>query len=78
MSELKDRVKAKTPKWFKAVIKLGLQLAAAGVTIKVTAATLDGFAMNAMGNTICNYMIIAGAVAAAVAKTAKENCDEEL
>ena len=75
--EIRDRIKAETPKWFKRIIKIGLLLASAGLAIKITAGTLDGFTLNALGNTACNYMIIAGAVAAAVAKTAKENCDDD-
>lgn len=78
MSELIKRIKGKTPEWFKLIIRLGLTLAAAGLAIKVTAVSLEDFELNDWGATICNYMIIAGAVAAAVAKTAKEsNADED-
>jgi hypothetical protein len=76
--ELKKRLKAKTPKWFRTIIHIGLMLAAAGLAVKLTAPTI-GFNLNVIGNTLCNYFIITGAVAAAVAKTAQEKCvdDEE-
>ena len=75
--ELKDRIQAETPRWFKKIIKLGIMLAAAGLTVKVTAGTMDDFTLNAVGTAIVNYMIITGAVAAAVAKTAKEHCEDD-
>lgn len=77
MSELNERLNCKTPKWFKTIIKWGIIVAAAGLAVKMTAATLDDFTLNATGRTICNYLIIAGAVAAAVAKTAKETSNDD-
>lgn len=71
------RIKAPTPRWFKDVIYGGIILASAGVTIKMMDAQMDDFTLYPIANTICNYAIIAGAVAAAVAKTAKDFTNED-
>lgn len=76
-SELITRLTAETPKWFKRIIKMGLLLASAGVAIKVTVGVMDDFTLSALGKTITNYMILAGAVAAALGKTAKEDSENE-
>lgn len=73
MNQLFERIKAQTPGWFKSVIRLSIVLAAAGGALLTVNSTVPGFKLPADIEKLAQWMVVAGVVAAAVAKTAKED-----
>lgn len=73
MGQLNDRLKAKTPLWFKRIRKAGyIMFSVAGALIAATVAT-PGFELPTIVNTICQWTMVAGITASTVATTAKED-----
>lgn len=73
MAELKERVDAPTPDWFKRIIKMGLSLAAAGTALLTAGETIPGFTLAGIMYDAAQWMVVAGLIAAAVSKTAKQD-----
>jgi hypothetical protein len=70
---LQKRIKSTTPKWFKTVINVGGSLAVVGIAILSAESQVPGFVLPHALEVAAQWFIVAGIVAAAVAKTAKEN-----
>lgn len=67
LKETVERVKAPTPKYFKKVIKIGLTLGAVGGAIVAAPVAIPAAIV-----TIGSYLMTAGVIAAAVAKTTQD------
>lgn len=72
-TELQQRVHAATPKWFKRIRKIGLIVSAVAGALITAGATMPGFVLPAVVNTICQWITVAGITASTVATTAKED-----
>jgi hypothetical protein len=73
MNTLIARIKAQTPIWFKSIIRLSLILATIGTALLGADGNVPNFHLTELLAKIATYMVVAGLVAAAVAKTAKED-----
>lgn len=73
LMELKERIKAKTPIWFKQIRKAGLTIAAVGTALISAEATIPGFTLPAILHTFCTYCVVAGVTAGVVSTTAKKD-----
>ena len=71
MQELKERVKSPTPKWFKKIRKIRLWLSGVAVAMVAAGATLPGFHLPEIVDTICSWIIVGGITAGLVSTTAK-------
>ena len=67
MSQLKERLKAPTPAFFKKLKKIGLAIAAVGAAIVTAPISLPAIIV-----TIGGYLALAGGVTVIVSQTAKE------
>lgn len=67
------RVKAETPIWFKGIINLSITLAVAGGALLTAPSVVNGFVLPHKIELIAQWLVVAGVVATAVAKTAKTN-----
>lgn len=73
MGELKDRVNADTPDWFVRIINIGLGISAAGGAILTAGEVIPHFVLTGFMQSAAQWMIVAGLVAGAVSKTAKQS-----
>lgn len=69
--ELKERLNKPTPKWFKRIRNWGIWLSTMATTLLATGATLPGFTLPDIVNTICSWLVVAGVTAGLVSSTAK-------
>lgn len=72
-NQIQKRIKSSTPKWFKTIIKVGGSLAVVGIAILTAESQVPGFVLPHALEVTAQWFIVAGTVAAAVAKTAQEN-----
>lgn len=70
-SELIARLKAETPLWFKKIRKFSAGVVTLAITLIGLSTNVPGFALPALAQTICTYVIIAGVTAGLVSTTAK-------
>lgn len=70
---LQDRIKAPTPDWFKRIIAIGLSLSGIGLAILGIPAMLPDFQLPHTLKEVASWFVVAGTVAAAVSKTAKQD-----
>ncbi len=67
------RLKAETPIWFKGIINLSITLAVAGGALLTAPSVVNGFVLPHKLELLSQWLVVAGVVATAVAKTAKTN-----
>lgn len=65
-----QRIKAKTPPFFKKVRKISLALTAVATTLLTSQSLISGFVLPAIVSTIATYTIVSGIMIAATASTA--------
>ena len=73
--ELNSRLKAKTPIWFKRIIRLALTMSASGTALLTAGSAIPKFHLSSWVEQAAQMMVVAGLVAAAISKTAKEDND---
>ena len=78
LNEAIARFKAETPIFFKKVIGIGLGLLSFGAAIKGIDQTPLAVKLPAILDTVANYAVTAGTVAAAVAKFAKVDVNADV
>lgn len=64
-----ERIKGPTPPFFQKVIKIALSVSAVGASLLTAPELVDGFTLPASLTTIAQWMVVAGIVASAIAKT---------
>ena len=72
MENINRRIKGKTPKWFRQIIRVCLTLSGVGFTLLAAEEQVPGFVLPELMHTISQWFVVAGLVGAAIAKTAKE------
>ena len=70
---LKQRIQAPTPAWFKRIIRISLTLAAVGTALLTADEYVKGFTLPNQAHELAQWFVVAGLVAAAASKTAKED-----
>ncbi len=68
MSEIIDRIKAPTPKFFKTLRNIGLSMAAIAATVLTAPVALPAIIIQ-----IAGYVAVAGGVLGIISQTAKED-----
>ena len=68
MSEIIDRIKAPTPKFFKTLRNIGLSMAAIAATVLTAPVALPAIIIQ-----IAGYVAVAGGVLGVISQTAKED-----
>lgn len=68
MSEIIDRIKAPTPKFFKTLRAIGLSMAAIAATVLTAPVALPAIVIQ-----IAGYVAVAGGVIGVISQTAKED-----
>lgn len=71
--ELKDRIKASTPRWFKKIRRGGIYLSSVALALLAASTTVPGFVLPDVLNSFCQWVAVGGIVASAVSTTAKED-----
>lgn len=69
--ELKERLKAKTPRWFRRIRKVSLWLSTTAMGLLAAGATLPGFTLPEIVNAVCSWLVVAGITAGLVSSTAR-------
>lgn len=71
MTELKQRLKEPTPRWFKRIRSWGVWMSTMATTLLAAGATLPGFTLPEVIGSVCSWMVVAGITAGLVSTTAK-------
>ena len=71
--ELKNRIKATTPQWFKRIRKIGIYVSAVALALLASNSTIPGFELPFLLVTPCQWVAVAGITASAISTTAKED-----
>lgn len=69
--ELKERLSAQTPVWFKKIRKVAIRLTALATALLAAGVTIPGFTLPEIVNLICSWVIVGGICAGLTASTAK-------
>ena len=64
-----ERLKKPTPPFFKRVIAIAMSVSAAGAALLTAPTVVDGFVLPNTLTTLAQWMVVAGIVASAIAKT---------
>ena len=64
-----ERLKGPTPPFFKRVINVALSVSAAGAAMLSASSVVDGFVLPPALTILAQWMVVAGIIASAVAKT---------
>ncbi len=71
--ELKNRIKASTPVWFKRIRKVGIYVSAIALALLASGSTDPGFVLPSVLETFCPWIAVSGITASAISTTAKED-----
>lgn len=66
---LNERLKGPTPPFFKRIINIALSVSAVGASLLTAPELVTGFTLPASITTLAQWMVVAGIVASAIAKT---------
>lgn len=69
--ELKERLKSKTPVWFKKIRKISLWLSTTAMALLAAGVTIPGFHLPEGVDIVCSWIIVGGITAGVVSTTAK-------
>ncbi len=72
-NQIRERIKSKTPPWFKKIMRICIALAAVGVALLTSETQVPGFELPPFIEKLAQWFTVAGIVGAAIAKTAKSD-----